>query len=239
MDNSIYITLSRQMALFRDLEVSANNLANVNTTGYNASNLMFSEYLVKDNARKDAYLNDPLTYRDTTNGAMKVTGNALDVAINGRAYFPVQTPQGTRYTRSGNFQTDANGTLVTVEGYAVLGADGGQIAMPDNTINVAINGVGQVMADGNDVGQIGMMQFANEQAMTRLGNNLYTANEVPVQSDDARMVQGAIETSNVSAIGEMTRVMELSRNVGNTAKFIEAMYDLERKMGTTYARQSA
>lgn len=239
MDNSIYITLSRQMALFRDLEVSANNLANVNTTGYNGTKLMFSQYLEKDNARKDAYLNDPLSYRDTANGAIKTTGNPLDVAINGHAYFQVQTPLGTRYTRSGNFQIDPAGTVVTPEGYAVLGADGGQITIPDNAINVAINGAGQITADGNDIGQIGVMEFVDEQSMTRLGNNLYTSKETPQPSLTARLVQGAIETSNVSAIGEMTRVIELQRGVGNTAKFIETMYDLTRKMGSVYARQQA
>ena len=239
MDNSIYITLSKQMGMFRDLEVSANNLANVNTPGYNAEKLMFSQHLAKDNSRKDAYSNDPLSYRDTTNGSMKMTGNPFDVAINGNAYFQIQTPLGTRFTRAGNFQVDPNGTLVTPDGYPVLGADGGQITMPDNTINVAINGAGQITADGNDVGQIGMMEFTNEQAMERLGNSMYTSSEAPQPSLSARMVQGAIETSNVSAVGEMTRVMELSRSVGNSAKFIEAMYDLERKMGTTYARQTA
>ncbi len=239
MDNSIYITLSRQLGLFRDLEVSANNLANVNTPGFNASKLMFSDYLVKDNTRKDAYSNDPLTFRDTAGGAMKITGNPFDVAINGQAYFQIQTPLGTRYTRAGNFQVDPNGTLVTTDGNPVLGADGGQITIPDNAINVSINGSGQINADGDDVGQIGMMEFANEQAMTRLGNSLYNATETPQPSLSARMVQGSLESSNVSAVTEMTRVMELSRSVGNTAKFIEGMYDLERKMGSVYARQTA
>jgi len=237
MDNSIYITLSKQMGMFRDLEVSSNNLANVNTAGFNAEKMMFADFLVKDTGRKDAYADDPLTYRDTANGSMKLTGNTFDVAINGRAYFQIQTPLGTRFTRAGNFQVDPNGTLVTVDGNPVLGADGGQITLPDNVQNVAINGSGQISADGNDVGQIGMMEFTDEQAMTRLGSNMYTSAETPLPSDSARMVQGAIESSNVSAISEMTRVMQLSRNVGNSAKFIESMYDLERKMGTTYAKQ--
>lgn len=252
MDNSIYISLSKQLGLFRDLEVSANNLANVNTPGYNAQKMMFSQYLNKDFARKDAYANDPLTYRDTSAGTMQHTGNPLDVAITGsNAYFQLQTPLGTRFTRAGNFQLDANGTLVDPNGYPVLGADGGQIALPNNAVNIAINGAGQITADGADVGQIGMMEFANERAMTRLGNNLFTSNETPqpVQQviqpgtvaplTNARMVQGALEGSNVNAIGEMTRVMELSRSVGNSAKFIEGMYDLERKMGSVYTRQSA
>ncbi len=249
MDNSIYITLSRQMALFRDMEVTANNIANVDTPGYNAEKLMFSDYLVKDTAkRKDAYADDPVSYRDTANGPLKQTGNPLDLAINGDAYFQVQTPLGIRYTRAGNFQVDSEGTLMTNNGHPVLGADGGQITIPQNAINVSINGVGQISADGEDVGQVGLMQFENEQAMTRMGNNLYTSTETPLPATTDRAVlgqpiasmsQGYLEGSNVTAVTEMVRVMNVSRSVSNTAKFIETMYDLERKTGSVYAKQSA
>lgn len=240
MDNSIYITLSRQMALFRDMEVTANNIANADTPGYNAEKLMFSDYLVKDtNRRETAYANDPASYRDTANGSIKMTGNPLDLAINGDAYFQVQTPLGIRYTRAGNFQIDSEGILMTPSGYPVLGADGGQITLPQNVMNVAINGVGQVSADGEDVGQVGLMEFTNEQAMTRLGSNLYTSTEQPLPSETARIAQGALESSNVTAVTEMVRVMNVSRAVTSTAKFIETMYDLERKTGSVYAKQSA
>lgn len=252
MDNSIYITLSRQMALFRDMEVTANNIANADTPGFNAEKLMFSDYLVKDtNRRKDAYANDAVSYRDTANGSIKQTGNPFDLAINGDGYFQVQTPLGIRYTRAGNFQVDSEGTLMTNNGYPVLGADGGQITIPQNAVNVQINAVGQISVDNQEVGQVGLMQFQNEQAMTRLGNNLYTSTETPqpVVPDilvgangpevGARMVQGALESSNVTAVTEMVRVMNVSRAVTNTAKFIETVYDLERRTGQAYAKQSA
>lgn len=240
MDNSIYVTLSRQMALFRDMEVTANNIANVDTPGYNAEKLMFNDYLVNDaQRRKTAYADDPVSYRDTANGSIKMTGNPFDLAINGDAYFQVQTPLGTRYTRAGNFQIDSEGTLMTNNGHPVLGADGGQIIIPQNAVNVSINGAGQIAVDGEDVGQIGIMEFANEQAMTRMGNNLYTSAETPQPSLTARVTQGALESSNVTAVTEMVRVMNVSRSVSNTAKFIETMYDLERKTGQVYAKQSA
>lgn len=252
MDNSIYITLSRQMALFRDMEITANNIANADTPGFKAEKLMFSDYLVKDtNRRKDAYADDPMSYRDTANGAIKMTNNPFDLAINGDAYFQVQTPLGIRYTRAGNFQVDSEGTLMTNNGHPVLGADGGQIIIPQNARNVKINAMGQIDVDGEEVGQVGIMQFENEQAMTRLGNNLYTSPETPqpVVPDietgtisplnTARVVQGALETSNVTAVSEMVRVMNVSRAVTNTAKFIETTYDLERRTGQVYAKQSA
>ena len=235
MDNSIYITLSRQAAMFRDMDVTANNIANASTTGFNAEKLLFSQYLVKDNKDQDAYANDPVAYRDTTQGGIKPTGNPLDLAISGTdAYFQVQTPQGTRYTRSGSFQVNAEGTVVNDNGYPVLGNDGGEITLPQNAKNVVVNGAGQVTVDGQDVGQIGMLTFKNEAAMQRVGNTLYTAQEVPEPATDSRIVQGAVESSNVSPVTEMVHVMQLSRDTTQTAKFIENMYDLESKTSSTY-----
>lgn len=240
MDNSIYITLSRQVALFRDMEVTANNIANADTPGYNSEKLLFADYLVRDeDQKKNFFANDPISYRDTTGGSFKTTNNPFDVAINGRAYFQLQTPMGTRFTKAGNFLPNQEGVLVNPDGYPVLGADGGQITIPQNAINVVINGAGEVMADGEPLGQIGMMEFQNEQAMNRLGNSLYSASEQPVPSETARMAQGMLESSNVTAVSEMVRVMNVSRSVTNTAKFIEIAYDLERKTGQVYTKQSA
>ncbi len=238
MDNGIYITLSRQQALFRDLEISANNLANAATPGYHTQKLVFSDYLAKDNKRKNAFANDVSTYRDTANGSIRMTGNPFDLAITGRGYFIVETPFGNRYTKSGNFQIDAQGTLMTTQGYPVLGNDQGNIIIPENASKVTINGLGQVSVDGNDVGQVGMAEFADEQKMERMGDTLYRTAEEPLPPEASRMVQGAVENSNVSAVSELVRVQEVSRSVGSTAKFIEVMYDLQRKVASTYARNS-
>lgn len=236
MDNGIYISLSRQMALFRDLEVSANNLANATTPGYNNQKLVFSDYLSKDQKRKNAFANDVSTYRDTSKGSLRMTNNPLDVAVTGPGYFIVETPFGERYTKSGNFQIDAEGTLMNTQGYPVMGNDGGRIILPENANKVEINGMGQVLVDGNDVGQIGLAEFADEQKMERMGDTLYRAKEEPLPADSSRVVQGAIENSNVSAVSELIRVQEVSRSVGSTAKFIETMYDLQRKVSSVYAK---
>lgn len=239
MDNSIYITLSRQTALFRDLEVSANNIANANTTGYNAEKLIFSAYLNKDNKNKDAYANDVSDYRDLSKGAVRMTDNPFDLAITGPGYFQVETPFGTRYTKAGNFQIDAVGTLMTTQGYPVLGNDGGRITIPESAKRIVINGAGQIMADGNDVGQVGLAEFADEQKLERMGDTMFRAKDTPLPADKSRILQGGIESSNVNAVAELIRVQEISRSVGNTAKFIESMYDLERKTSSTYTKTSA
>ncbi len=239
MDNSIYVALSRQTAQFRNMEITANNIANANTPGFSAQRLVFSDYVMKDNQWKTHYANDPSTYRDTSSGSIRMSGNALDVAISGPGYFQVQTNLGRRYTKAGNFQVNADGTMVTPSGYPVLGADGGQIVLPANAKDVKINGVGQVVVDGEDVGQIGIAEFTDQQRMTRLGGTLYSANEQPIAPDNSRLVQGGVESSNVSAVSEMTKVMEISRTVSGTAKFVETMYDLQRKTSTAYTRSQS
>ncbi len=238
MDNSIYIALSYQLTRFRDLEVTANNIANMNTPGYNAEKLLFAQHLERNVDDQDAYVTDPLSYRDTSRGSFRNTGNPLDLAINGNAYFQVQTPLGIRYTKAGNFQLNDAGIIVTNDGHAVLGAGGGEVTLPANTRNIVINGAGEVSADGETVGQIGMVEFTNEQAMKRAGNTLFTAEEAPQPSITARMVQGAVESSNVSGVTQMTRIIELQRSVSSSARMIETMYDLQRRASQIYTRNA-
>lgn len=237
MDSSIYIALSRQMAQFEDMTMTANNIANVNTPGYSAQKMVFSQYLIDNGqtGKKDAYANTPSSYRDTTTGSINSTGNPLDLAISGPGYFQVETPLGKRFTKAGNFQLDATGILVNSSGYPVLGADGGQITVPPGTRKIEINGAGQLAADGRTIGQVGVVEFQNEQALNRLGNSLYDSKEAPQAAVRARVLQGALEQSNVNGVTELVRVMEISRSVGNTAKFIETMYDLERRTSSTLA----
>ncbi len=134
---------------------------------------------------------------------------------------------------------NGDGTLVTAQGYPVLGNDGGEIAIPENARDIRINGGGQILADGEDIGQVGIMEFANEKAMRRMGNQLLQSDENPLPSETARVVQGSVEAANVSPVTEMVRVMELTRSTTSTAKFIEVMYDLQRKTASTYARQQS
>ncbi len=239
MDNSVYIVLSRQLAKFEDMDVTSNNIANATTAGYSAEKLQFTQFLVDNGktGKKDAYASSATGYRDTSPGPLQNTGNPLDLAISGNGYFQIETPLGTRYTKAGNFQLDANGLLVNVNGYPVLGNDGSQITIPPTARNIEINGAGQILADGNASGQVGVVEFSREQALNRLGNSLYSSEETPQPSQTARVAQGALEGSNVNGVTELVRVMGISRDVGNTAKFIETIYDLERKTSTTLSQK--
>jgi flagellar basal-body rod protein FlgF len=238
MDSSVYIVLSRQLAQFRDMEISANNIANTNTPGYSAQKLVFSQYMVDNGktGKKDAYADAAYDYRDTTGGAIQNTGNPLDLAISGKGYFQVETPLGTRYTKSGSFQVSSEGTLVNVNGYPVLGNDNSQISIPLGSRTIEINALGQIKANGQTAGQVGVVEFQNEQALNRRGNSLYEAAETPQPAQTARVLQGAIEASNVNGVTELVRVMELSRSFASSSKFIETIYDLERKTSSTLSR---
>src|SRR6202011_1126452 len=135
MENALLVGLSRQMTLERQLDVVANNIANVNTTGYKADRSLFEEYLNsgahEDNFvgtdRRLSYVQDRGTFRDFSQGPVETTKNPLDVAIDGSAFLVVQTPAGERYTRDGGLQLNNQGQLVPVAGNPVLGT-GGPIA---------------------------------------------------------------------------------------------------------------
>src|SRR6266568_6174773 len=145
-DLTLLIGLSRQMALQRELDVVANNVANMNTTGYKADGAIFEEYLMPQAQaagfqgadRRVSYVQDRATWRDFGSGPIRPTGNPLDVAIDGDAFFVVQTPRGERYTRNGAFQINAQGELVTNTGERVVG-DGGPIQFQSTDNSISIN----------------------------------------------------------------------------------------------------
>jgi flagellar basal-body rod protein FlgF len=252
MDNSVYVALSRQTMLFRDLDQTANNIANANTTGFQAEKNLFESYLMQGGGSKRdklAFVQDRGSYIDETPGAMKVTGNPLDLAISGKGYFVVETAQGQAYTRNGAFAVDPNGTLVTSEGYPVLDEAGGRIEFQEEDNEIEVRENGQLMVDGEERGILGMVEFKNPQALERRGSNLFFSKEVPEQADpttvdtlageeSSRMLQGVLQQSNVQPVVEMIRLTELSRAAGSTAKYIEVMYDLQRKTSNAWTKQS-
>lgn len=239
MDSSVYIVLSKQLAQFQNMELTANNIANVNTPGYAAQKLVFNQFLI-DNGKsggKDAYADAPKAYRDTTGGALQMTGNQLDMAISGKGYFMVESPLGVRYTRAGNFQMDSQGMLTDVNGYPVLGNDNSPISLPTTARTIVVNGAGQITVDGQAAGQVGVVEFNDPQTLTRFGNSLYGSSETPTPAIASRVTQGALEGSNVNGVTELVRVMELSRSFGASSKFIEGIYDLERKTSSTFTQR--
>ena len=149
MENTLLIGLSRQTVLERQLDIVANNVANVNTTGFKADSSLFEEYLMpgahEDNFsgsdRRVSYVQDRGTFRDFSQGAAEQTKNPLDVAIDGSGFLVVQTAAGERYTRDGGLQLNSQGQLVTAAGDPVLGTAGPIVFQPtDHDINIVADG---------------------------------------------------------------------------------------------------
>ena len=243
MDNGAYISLSRQLSAFRDLDVTANNIANANTVGYQGERLVFDDYLVRERTAQDrgsiAFSHDPMSYRNTSGGRVEQTGNTLDLAIRGDGYFRVQTDLGPRYTKAGNFELNNEGVIVSKQGYPVTSDAGGEIVIPPDARNVEIVGNGIIKVDGEAIGQIGVVEFDNPQNMERVGETLFRTEEGPRGGAiESRVLQGHLEMSNVNAINEMTKLIALQRSVGSVSQFIDADYDLQRKVGDAYTRNT-
>jgi flagellar basal-body rod protein FlgF len=239
MDNSIYIALSRQLAQFRDLETTASNLANVNTTGFQAKKTLFSDHLTDaGNNYKAAYLHDVSTYRDLRGGAFKVTGNPLDVAIQGPGYFAISTAGGTRYTRDGGFTQNQEGELITSSGNLVQDDAGQPILIPVEARDISIRDNGAVVVDGDEIAQIGLFEFNNDHSLVAEGDNLLRPTTDPALPAVASTIKhGVLEGSNVQPVTELTHLTTLSKSVKNTAELVEVMYELQRRAGRTWLSQ--
>ncbi len=242
MQNALLIGLSRQMTLERQMDVVANNMANANTNGFKSDRSMFEEFL-NSRAREDnftgsdrrvSYVQDRGTFRDMSQGPMEETKNPLDLAVDGGAFFAVQAAGGERYTRDGKFSVNSTGQLVTADGYPVLGNSGPITFQPtDHDINVAPDGTVTVLegTNRNDSirGKIRLVQFDDALKLTKLGSNLYDTGGATAQAESKSSVrQGYVEKSNVNAVGEMSRMVEVMRSYTAIANLLQQQSDLHK-----------
>ena len=226
MENISYIGLSHQMALTSRMNVTANNIANMSTPGYKGQRAMFVDYLnkAKDGGPKDAIhqVQDYATYRNVEQGSLQMTSNPLDIALEGKGYFAVTTPTGTAYTRNGSFSLNADGQLVTKQGYLVQSDGGAELTIPEGAKHIGVTPDGMLTTEQGDVGMIKMVDFADQQRMEEMGDGLYTvggAAEIPVEPT-TRMVQSAVESSNVNPILEMNNMVEVLRAYQSTYRML-------------------
>ena len=243
MENALLIGLSRQTTLERQLAVIANNIANANTTGFKSDQPLFEEYLNsgahEDNFvgrdRRVSYVQDRGTYRDLSQGPLQETGNPLDVAISGNGFFAVQTAGGERYTRDGNLQINNQGQLVTEKGDPVLGVAGPIVLQQtDHDVTISADGTITVLEGSarNDTirAKLRIVNFADQQSLRKQGDNLYAAgNPAAAQPDTTSTVkQGYVEKSNVNAVAEMGRMVEVSRIYAQIANALQQQGDLHK-----------
>lgn len=240
MQNAFLIGLSRQVALSRELDVVANNIANINTSGYKADGSLFEEYLAS-NARSDtggrvSFVRDRGVWHDMSAGPVERTGNPLDVAIDGDAFFAVQTPRGERYTRNGTFHLNATGQLVTSEGDPVLGTGGPITLQPtDREISISQDGIISVRQGASKTstqrGTLRLVAFTNPQQLQKDGGSTFkaAANDPPQATTKATVEQGSIEKSNVRGVVEMSRMIEITRSYTQVATLLQQQGDLSQQ----------
>ena len=214
MENSIYLGLSRQMALQTNMDITANNVANMNTPGYRGQNLLFKEYISDPAGADDAlsFVYDEGQYEITDPGPVRMTGNSLNVALTGPGFMGVQGPGGeTVYTRAGDFQRGADGTLLTSAGFPVATNGGGAITIPSDSTEINIDDKGVISNQDGQIGQIMVVEFPNTQELEPLGNNMYKADTQGLPSTKTTVNQGQLEGSNVQPVVEMSNMIETLR----------------------------
>ncbi len=234
MQNALFVGVSAQSALARELDVIANNMANVSTTGFKARNSRFQEYLMpvasadsfQARDRRVSYVIDAGTPLDLSQGPVEADGNPLHVAVKGDAFLVVATAAGERYTRNGAFELDAGGNLVTSDGYAVQG-EAGPITINPQETGVSIGPDGTVSTNLGIRGRVRMVRFDRPGELQSEGNNLLSSTK-PAQPAgiDGRLESGALERSNVRPVVEMTRLMDVNRSYTMVSSVIARLDDL-------------
>jgi flagellar basal-body rod protein FlgG len=254
---SLSIAATGMLAQQRNVEVVSNNLANMNTTAFQRRRTEFHDLLYQNLRRVGTTSSDAGTvvpsgvqlglgvklaavYRIHAQGNLTATDNTFDVAVQGKGFFPIQLPTGeVAYTRDGTFQLDANGLVVTHDGYQVNPG----ITVPSNAIDVTINASGQVLAKIENqvalqnVGQLQLATFQNPAGLEAVGDNLYIETPAsgtatlgnPDSIGFGSILQGFLETSNVNAVEEISNLISAQRAYEMNSKVIQTSDEM---MGT-------
>lgn len=234
MGETTLIDLSRLMVLRRKLEIAANNIANAETTAYRAQHLSFQEYLAPMKGEEVGVKRErPLSLVDAASaftssaaGGIRTTGNPLDLTINGAAYFAIQTDQGPRFTRDGSFTLDGAGRLVTGTGQPVL-TDRGVVTIPPQAGEITIDAQGQISTKQGALGQLRLVNLPQGTTQAVAGNLFQSdrsAVDAPIGS--VKLIQGALEHSNVQPTFEMSRLAEINRSYEIASKLLKNSQDV-------------
>lgn len=254
---SLNIAATGMLAQQRNVEVISNNLANMNTTAYMRRRTEFHDLLYQNLRRVGSTSSDSgnivpsgvqlglgvklaAVYRIHEQGNLAATDNTFDLAVQGKGFFQILLPSGeTAYTRDGTFQLDANGQIVTHDGYTLQPG----ITVPNNSIDVTINSSGQVLAKiqgqvaMSNVGQIQLAVFPNEAGLQAEGDNLYIESPAsgapstgnPGDTGFGSILQGFLETANVNAVEEISNLISAQRAYEMNSKVIQTSDEM---MGT-------
>jgi flagellar basal-body rod protein FlgF len=220
MQDSLYVALSSQIALERRLDTIADNVANASTIGFRATGVKFEDVVSGTGPKSVSFASTGNTYLSSAHGAMTETGNPFDFAIQGDAWFAIDTPVGTVMTRDGRFSMNENGELMSIEGHPVLDSGGAPIQLDPRDGPPKAGADGSLRQGDKLVGAIGLYDFDPGQNFVRYGNSGIVPARTPepvTDRSDIGVAQGFLEESNVNPVLEMTRLIMVQRAFENTA----------------------
>ena len=235
MENPTYIALSRLDAQQRTMDVIAGNMANANTAGYKAEHVLFSDFIVRQTGVRPApggqvlsFTQDRATYRDQSPGALTQTGNPLDLALGSSGFFTVLTPSGPRLTRSGRFGLLPDGTVADASGNALLDNGGSPIQLPAGESRIQVAADGTISGESGRIAQVGVVDVSDLNTLASEGGKLFRLDGTSQPATQAKIVQGAVEESNVQPITELTQMMQTEREFQFVTQFVQSEADRQQ-----------
>ena len=233
MADGIFVAASGMMGKLAQLDVVANNMANANTPGFKRDMVVFEEVLANASLSQEKqdlqYVNISEAIPNMKSGALRSTGNPMDVALRGDAFFQVETAQGERLTRNGQFRVASNGNLVTQTGSVVLDPSGEPINIPPQSVPT-IGVDGKISVKGQLVGELGVVNVVSPDAVKKEGDGLYAVDPADiVPAENAEVLQGFIEESNANAIEVMVNLIEVQRSYEALQKTLNAYREMDSR----------
>lgn len=245
MDNTNYIALSRQMALWKQMDILSNNMANMNTSGFKQDQALFTSYMVQTPDAQGIggtplyFTEDFGSFQNFAEGAIVETGNTFDLAIKGDAFFCLETKAGEMYTRKGNFTLNSEGMLVSMDGDPVLSENNEPLFFAPGESEITITENGDVVTENGFVGRLKLATFADNQKLLKVAGTMFenvAGNTMDVGNDNVVVAQGAIEKSNVNPIEEMTRLINVQRSYEYVQQMIDEEHERLSNTISTYAQ---
>ncbi|KAJ57345.1 flagellar basal body rod protein FlgF [Actibacterium mucosum KCTC 23349] len=222
MDNTGYTTLNRQSGLIQELQTVAHNIANLSTTGYKAEGVVFAEVVHETGDDRSLSMAGATVRRtDLSQGTLTATGSDFDMAIEGAGFFHIQTPEGNHLTRAGAFSPDAAGLLSTPDGHQLLDIGGAAIFVPPDAQDIHIAPDGTMSVGGRPLAQIALVEPADPNDLTRRANAGFNYEGALVAVPQAQVIQGFVEGSNVNAVSEVARMIEVQHAYQMGQSFLE------------------
>jgi flagellar basal body rod protein FlgG len=237
LDGSYYALVSKQMAVVYSLDVINNNVAQSNTPGFKEDIMLFRQYHHRDVQDNHTMSGPAITATNFANGAVKLTSEPLDCAINGPGFFIIRMPSGAiGYTRNGHFKRSADGVLVTADDYPVLSVDGQEIIFTQEDLDPRIHGDGSVMVQGEARGQIGMVEFGDLNAMKKAGSSIFLTEQAPLAEGSSKVLQGALEEANVNSLMQLTILANSQRDMAQVTHLVNEGYAIQRNAFKIYSK---